>query len=444
MKQDAFIQKLRDELGSLPKSTIDDIIADYREYIGDALAAGRDEQEVIAALGDPVKLARELKAQASYREWESHRSFRNLARVVASIAGLGLLNMLLLIPFMIYLAFLTIGYVVSIGLVIAGIAGVATLGSHQVFGWPPIHGLPFDMQIRSDSDDEKSAALDAKTAAQDAKAAAQDERAAARDAQNAARDAQDDARDARDEASANAAAKTDTQPASTAIASSAVSATTAASTLPADESELLTHVKGFKITGDTFVFTLNDDAHVAIVTTAGSVSIHRADAGLRIAASNTAVQNQITITHGDTVSIARKDVITFSLHSDDSRVSLARDPRTGGHLYWDVRSDGKRMSFIENSNGEPAHLSIKDGDSTVELNGQELKIDDGNDHIRFHMRPGSTIASTGLVYGIAALLGGIAGLLLCLWLTRLTWRALVRYAKRQVDLITTRLEGNEM
>jgi uncharacterized membrane protein len=107
MKQDVFIETLRQELGSLPRQAVDEIIADYHEYIGDALAAGRREEEVIAALGDPVKLARELKAQANYRQWQDRRSFGNLIRVIVSISGLGLLNVLLLVPFMIYLVLLT-------------------------------------------------------------------------------------------------------------------------------------------------------------------------------------------------------------------------------------------------------------------------------------------------------------------------------------------------
>jgi uncharacterized membrane protein len=46
MTQEAFIQQLRHELRSLSKDVVDEIIADYREYIGDALAAGRNEAEV--------------------------------------------------------------------------------------------------------------------------------------------------------------------------------------------------------------------------------------------------------------------------------------------------------------------------------------------------------------------------------------------------------------
>ncbi|HEY1997992.1 DUF1700 domain-containing protein, partial [Paraburkholderia sp.] len=123
MKQDVFIETLRRELSSLPKQAVDEIVADYHEYIGDALAAGRREEDVIAALGDPVKLARELKAQANYRQWQKRRSVGNLIRVIVSIAGLGLLNVLLLVPFMLYLVVLTAGYLVFAGLSIAGIVG---------------------------------------------------------------------------------------------------------------------------------------------------------------------------------------------------------------------------------------------------------------------------------------------------------------------------------
>ncbi len=156
MTQDAFIEQLRHELRSLPKHVVDEIVADYREYIGDALAAGRSEPEVVAALGDPAKLARELRAQANFRQWETRRSFGNLMRVFASIAGLGLLQLLLLVPFMFYLLLLTGAYALSAGLFAAGLAIVLMLGSHHLFGWPSTDFIPFS--IEAGSDDGKTGA----------------------------------------------------------------------------------------------------------------------------------------------------------------------------------------------------------------------------------------------------------------------------------------------
>ena len=143
MKQEHFIQALRRGLANLPKKEVDEIIADYCEYIGDAVAAGRNEAEVIAALGDPAKLARELKAQACYREWESNRSISNLMRVVVSMAGLGVINFLLFFPFMVYLLLLTTGYMLSVGLMIAGVVMVIGAGGNKLFNWPHFHGPHF-------------------------------------------------------------------------------------------------------------------------------------------------------------------------------------------------------------------------------------------------------------------------------------------------------------
>jgi hypothetical protein len=38
------------------------------------------------------------------------------------------------------------------------------------------------------------------------------------------------------------------------------------------------------------------------------------------------------------------------------------------------------------------------------------------------------------------LVGGALGLWLCVWLTRITWRGLVRYVRRQAELISARIE----
>ena len=444
MKQDVFIQKLRNELGALPKAAVDEIIADYREYIGDAIAAGRAEEEVIAALGDPVKLARELKAQASYRQWESHRSFGNLARVIGAIAGLGLLNMLLLIPFMIYLSLLTAGYVLSIGLTIAGLVAVVTLGSHRIFGWPQVDALPFDMQLLSNS--HAVSGSDAKEAQEDAKEARQDAEEAKQDAKEAGNDISDAASEITQSVgvppvNASNATANDTIASASSAASTAPSSASGAATeslAPA----ILANLKDMKIVGDHFVFKLTGDTHLALVTTSGAIAIHPNDnGGLKIAASGSGAQDLLTIGKDNTISVARKDVMAMSLHDDESRVSLARDPSHGNRLLWDVRHGDDHVSFVQDANGDPTHIAIKSATGSVELNGQELKIDNGDDHLRFRVHPGATAAGTALIYGIAALLGGILGLLVCIWLTRVTWRALVRHAKRQVDVINARFEA---
>lgn len=67
MTRAEFITRLRRGLSGLPATTIADIVADHEAHFADALAAGRTEAEVAAALGDPGRLARELRAEAGLK-----------------------------------------------------------------------------------------------------------------------------------------------------------------------------------------------------------------------------------------------------------------------------------------------------------------------------------------------------------------------------------------
>ena len=74
MNKAAFLRCLRDGLAGLPAQDIDEILADYAAYFDEAHASGRSEEDVAAALGDPKRLARELRAETGLRRWENHRA----------------------------------------------------------------------------------------------------------------------------------------------------------------------------------------------------------------------------------------------------------------------------------------------------------------------------------------------------------------------------------
>jgi hypothetical protein len=67
-----------------------------------------------------------------------------------------------------------------------------------------------------------------------------------------------------------------------------------------------------------------------------------------------------------------------------------------------------------------------------------VAIDSGDDHVLIVGPHGSSLGA--LLYGVAMLIGGALGLWLCVWLTRFTWRGLVRYVRRHAERITERLE----
>ena len=64
MTRDAFLRTLRLGLAGLPPQEIEEIVGDYAAHFAESNASGRSDEEVAAALGDPARTARELRADA--------------------------------------------------------------------------------------------------------------------------------------------------------------------------------------------------------------------------------------------------------------------------------------------------------------------------------------------------------------------------------------------
>lgn len=384
MKQDAFIQRLRQALGSLPKRDVDEIVADYREYIGDALSAGRTEEDVIAALGEPEKLARELKAQANFRQWEERRSFGNLMRVVGSIAGLGLLHLILLVPFLLYMLVLTLGYVFFGALTVAGLVTLVAFGSHYVFGTPVPGVLPFG---------GGAAQLGA----------------------------------------AGASGKADGKGAQTGkIAQDPKSASAAAA-------DALNDAKELRVEGERYVLDLHDGSRVSIVTRKGVIDARKQGGKLSIDATGDGARELLTTGKDDTLGIARADVIALDLKSaNGDQMTVAN---TGGSV------PGVNVPGIAGGNVQMTpdgrggmNLSVTNGENSVLIVGGRITVDNGKQHVSVAAPAGFALGGIAFGYGLAMLPIGIVGLLVCVWLTRVTWRALGRYVRRRIDAVSAKLE----
>ncbi|QSY07007.1 DUF1700 domain-containing protein [Burkholderia pseudomallei] len=390
MKQDAFIQRLRQALGSLPKRDVDEIVADYREYIGDALSAGRTEEDVIAALGEPEKLARELKAQANFRQWEERRSFGNLMRVVGSIAGLGLLHLALLVPFLLYMLVLTLGYVFFGALTVAGLVTLVAFGSHYVFGTPVPGVLPFGGGAAQLGAAGASGKADGKGAT-DGKAA-------------------QTGKIAQDPKSASAAA-----------------------------ADALNDAKELRVEGERYVLDLHDGSRVSIVTRKGVIDARKQGGKLSIDATGDGARELLTTGKGDTLGIARADVIALDLKSaNGDQMTVAN---TGGSV------PGVNVPGIAGGNVQMTpdgrggmNLSVTNGENSVSIVGGRITVDNGKQHVSVAAPAGFALGGIAFGYGLAMLPIGIVGLLVCVWLTRVTWRALGRYVRRRIDAVSAKLE----
>lgn len=98
MTRAEFLSRLKRGLIGLPTTTAAEIAADYEAHFDDGAAEGRSEAEVAAALGDPDRLARELRAEAGAQRWQQERNPSSAAAAVFAVLGLGAIDILILLP----------------------------------------------------------------------------------------------------------------------------------------------------------------------------------------------------------------------------------------------------------------------------------------------------------------------------------------------------------
>jgi uncharacterized membrane protein len=134
MTRQAFLARLREGLRGLPAQTQADIAADYEARFTEGAAAGRGEADVAAALGDPGRLARELRAEAGLKRWEEERNPSGAAAAIFALLGLGALDILILLPILMGIGGAIFG--IGVAVVAVFIAGGA------VFAAGPFTGMP--------------------------------------------------------------------------------------------------------------------------------------------------------------------------------------------------------------------------------------------------------------------------------------------------------------
>lgn len=143
MTRGEFMARLRRGLAGVDPALLAETLADYDTHFDEAAAAGRSESEAAQALGDPERLARELKAEIGLKRWEEKKSPSNAAGAIAALIGLGALDILILIPlWMSVVSTILSFYLVAI---IAFFAGGALMIAgpfveHTGAPWPAILG----------------------------------------------------------------------------------------------------------------------------------------------------------------------------------------------------------------------------------------------------------------------------------------------------------------
>lgn len=131
MNRATFMMQLRRGLAGLPPNEIEDICADYENHFIDGTGHGRSEDDVAAALGDPMRLARELRAEVGFKRWEQNRSAGNFLGVVLALLGLATIDIVILFPILCALAGIFFGFAVAF-------LALAVAGSFLLFNMLPV------------------------------------------------------------------------------------------------------------------------------------------------------------------------------------------------------------------------------------------------------------------------------------------------------------------
>lgn len=131
MTRTEFLDTLHRRLGGLPQAEIDDVMADYAAHFAEGMAAGRSEAEIAEALGDPLRLARELRAEVGLRRWEEERTPGNFFAALAGFLALVAVDFVFLLPLVAGLMLFTL--IAGIVLIALSVAGLALLA--KLFSW---------------------------------------------------------------------------------------------------------------------------------------------------------------------------------------------------------------------------------------------------------------------------------------------------------------------
>ena len=151
MTRDQFIARLRSGLAGMSPEAIDDIVSDYETHFAEGISSGRTEDQVAEALGDPDRLAKDLRAAAPATPWETPRggggagfgggggygpnSWRPDGRVFARIGSYGVMGWIglaiaiVVAVLVIKISFVLLILLLPVLLVVALVAVLATIFS---------------------------------------------------------------------------------------------------------------------------------------------------------------------------------------------------------------------------------------------------------------------------------------------------------------------------
>lgn len=137
VNRDTFVVALHEGLNDLPEEVIADLVRDYEAHIEEGVRRGRPEAEIVDALGDPVRLARELRAEVRVKQWRDTRSPSAAVGALISLLGLGTIGLFAFAPLVVVAAGILVAlFVTAVGVFCAGAVLMVSPWLGTVVGGP--------------------------------------------------------------------------------------------------------------------------------------------------------------------------------------------------------------------------------------------------------------------------------------------------------------------
>jgi len=128
MNRVQYLNILEKNLRSLKKEEVDDILQDFKEYFEVGIERGRPESDLMASLGNPRILARQIRFESYVKMAEGNASAAYIGKAVFTSIGLSFFNLIFILPFFLIIAGVLLAlYALAVAVFAAGVSG--TIGS---------------------------------------------------------------------------------------------------------------------------------------------------------------------------------------------------------------------------------------------------------------------------------------------------------------------------
>ena len=121
-----YLDALKRAMLGLPPELQAKTLAWYEQRFVDGAAAGRSETDIARELDDPKKVALTLRANTHMAAFAEQKNPANLVRLCASVLGLLVFNLFMLIPAAVFGSLLAALYISALGFYVGGIAITAS------------------------------------------------------------------------------------------------------------------------------------------------------------------------------------------------------------------------------------------------------------------------------------------------------------------------------